>query len=214
MGVWVWLGVAEVEGVCVSVWVGVAAPDAVVDGVAVALAVCVMLYVTDCVGVCVRVGDRVIDAVCDFDCDGVASALALPVCVALCVWLHVRVCDCVELCVGVAAWLRLNEGLDESDWDAVPDWLGLPVAVCEALGAHVCWIAESRTARKDASAAHVAPLFKDTRLAKVAAPPLAGSTPLEVDPCRFMGGAQERARARLGLDTEAEKTRPLRGSVR
>ena len=101
-----------------------------------------------------------------------------------CVWV------CERLCEGLAAWLRLNEGLDESDWDAVPDWLGLPVAVCEALGAHVCWIAESRTARKDASTVHVAPLSLERRLAYAAAVPGVGVPP----EWRLKGGAPEMTR--------------------
>ena len=58
----------------------------------------------------------------------------------------------------------------------MPDPDGVALAVCDTLGAHDCWMADSPMPRYGESDAHVTPALLDTRLAKGAAVPLV-STP-------------------------------------
>ena len=92
-------------------------------GKPVGVGVCVCDGVT--LGVCVALG--VVLGVCV--CEAVWLGVAL--CVGDTLGLWVSVCVCERLCEGLAAWLRVKDGLGDPEVDPVPDWLGLPVAVCE-----------------------------------------------------------------------------------
>lgn len=124
----------------------------------------------------------------------------------------------------VADALGVAEALGVRDW--LGDWLcvwllvtvalgvavadGVVLAVCEALGAHDCWMAESLMPRYGESDTHVAPELLDTRLAKVAAAPLAG-TPEPDTAWRLKAGTPEITRANAGelhaLNTREESGR-------
>lgn len=86
--------------------------------------------------------------------------------------------------------MRLLDGVADTDWDAVSDWLGVREVVCEALGAHVCWMAESRMARNDASALHVPAPSAETKLPYAEAAPVTGG-PLMLALRRLNAGVAE-----------------------
>ena len=87
---------------------------------------------------------------------------------------------------GVVLWLAVSErladivcdplcvSLGDAESDAVTDRVGAPLGVCEVLGAHDCWMADSPTPRYGDSDVHVTPELLDARLAKGVAVPLTG----------------------------------------
>ena len=134
--------------------------DADNDGVAAWDTVCVALG--ESVGVCVSLSE----AVADCEGDSVGDPDELDVADALGVGELLGVRDTLDdwLCV----WLLVTVALGVSVADAVT------LAVCEALGAHDCWIADSPTPRYGDSDVHVTPELLDARLAKGVAVPLTG----------------------------------------
>jgi hypothetical protein len=157
--------VPDPVGAEVAVRLDVTLPVGAGDRVTVILGVSVELGVPGCVGVCVRVAERVSDAVTDAVPVSVAVRLGDEVCDELWVWLAVSVWLGDVVCDRLLPCVLLADGVKDCDCDAVIDWLGLREVVCEALGAHVCWIAESRIARNEDSVAHVPAPSVDKKLA-------------------------------------------------